>query len=76
MDFIERVFGIAPDSGSGSFELLLFAIPLLALGVVALRRRRRDAPGSDASISEASSGDAPGRGAARRDVRRNDTAGR
>jgi hypothetical protein len=24
MDFTERIFGISPDSGSGSFELLLF----------------------------------------------------
>ena len=25
MDFIEQIFGISPDGGSGSFELLLFA---------------------------------------------------
>jgi hypothetical protein len=52
MDFIERVFGIAPDRGSGSFELLLFTIPLLALGVVALRRRRREASRGDARRNE------------------------
>jgi hypothetical protein len=31
MDFIERIFGIAPDNGSGSLELLLFLIPLVGL---------------------------------------------
>ncbi len=28
MDFIERLFGIAPDGGSGTLEFLLFALPL------------------------------------------------
>lgn len=28
MDFIERIFGISPDGGSGAFEFLLFAIPI------------------------------------------------
>ena len=28
MDFIERLFGIAPDGGSGTLELALFLIPL------------------------------------------------
>lgn len=39
MDFIERIFGFAPDGGSGAFEFLLFAIPLI--GVIALWRRRQ-----------------------------------
>ncbi|MEO8297831.1 MAG: hypothetical protein ABI574_08490 [Burkholderiales bacterium] len=39
MDFIERLFGISPDGGSGWFEFLLFAIPLA--GVAWLWRRRR-----------------------------------
>jgi hypothetical protein len=39
MDFIERLFGIAPDGGSGWFEFLLFAIPLA--GVAWLWQRRR-----------------------------------
>lgn len=39
MDFIERIFGIAPDGGSGAFEFLLLAIPLI--GIVALWRRRQ-----------------------------------
>lgn len=44
MDFIERIFGFSPDGGNGSFELLLFAIPiagLLILGAAALRRAHR-----------------------------------
>jgi hypothetical protein len=43
MDFIERIFGMAPDGGSGSFELLLFLIPivgLIVLRIVVVRRRR------------------------------------
>lgn len=40
MDFIEKLFGISPDGGSGAFELLLFAIPIAALCWLALRRRR------------------------------------
>jgi hypothetical protein len=45
MNFIERIFGIAPDSGDGSLELLLFLVPLALIAVVALHhtRRRRDA---------------------------------
>lgn len=39
MDFIERVFGFAPDGGSGTIEFLLFALPLL--GVLAFRHRHR-----------------------------------
>jgi hypothetical protein len=31
MDFIERLFGFAPDGGDGSLELLLFAIPIAGL---------------------------------------------
>jgi hypothetical protein len=45
MDFIERIFGVTPDGGNGSFELLLFAIPLAGLAVIyllrALRKDRR-----------------------------------
>ena len=35
MDFLELLFGIAPDGGNGSFELLLFLIPLA--GILLLR---------------------------------------
>jgi len=38
MDFIERIFGFAPDGGNGMYELLLFIIPVL--GLIALARRR------------------------------------
>ena len=31
MNFIERLFGISPDGGSGSLEFLLFAVPLCAV---------------------------------------------
>jgi hypothetical protein len=39
MDFIERIFGISPDAGDGSLELLLFLIPIA--GIVALIYWRR-----------------------------------
>jgi hypothetical protein len=41
MDFIERIFGIAPDGGSGALEVLLFVIPLAGLAYLALRVRQR-----------------------------------
>ncbi len=31
MDFIERIFNISPDGGSGTLELLFFAAPVTAL---------------------------------------------
>ena len=39
MDFIEQIFGISPDGGSGLFELMLFAIPTLILVSLAARRQ-------------------------------------
>jgi hypothetical protein len=45
MDFIERLFGIAPDGGSGWFEFLLFAVPLA--GIAWLWQRRRAAHRKD-----------------------------
>jgi hypothetical protein len=39
MDFIEQIFGIAPDGGSGSLELLLLAVPLAGLAILGLVRR-------------------------------------
>ena len=44
MDFIERIFGISPDGGSGSLELLLFAIPIVGIMLVAMLRRTHKAP--------------------------------
>lgn len=41
MDFIEKIFGFAPDGGSGSLELLLFAIPIAGICYLVLRRRMR-----------------------------------
>ena len=44
MDFIERIFGIAPDGGSGSLEVLLFLLPVAGLYLLYRRRastRRR-----------------------------------
>lgn len=40
MDFIERIFGIAPDNGSGGIELLLLVLPFALLAYGALRRPR------------------------------------
>jgi len=40
MDFIERIFGIAPDGGSGLLEVLLFLIPVVGL-VMLWRARKR-----------------------------------
>jgi hypothetical protein len=41
MDFIERIFGISPDGGSGAFEFLLFAIPIAGIVFLVTRRARR-----------------------------------
>jgi hypothetical protein len=41
MDFIERIFGISPDGGSGLFEFILFAVPLAGIAFLYLRRRAR-----------------------------------
>lgn len=40
MDFIERIFGIAPDGGDGSLEFFLFALPIAGLIALALWRRQ------------------------------------
>jgi len=40
MDFIERIFGIAPDGGSGALELMLFLIPIVILVAVWAWRAR------------------------------------
>jgi hypothetical protein len=39
MDFIERLFAISPDAGSGAFEFILLGFPVLIL--VALTAYRR-----------------------------------
>jgi hypothetical protein len=40
MNFIERIFGISPDGGSGAFEFLLFAVPVISLYIVYKARSR------------------------------------
>jgi hypothetical protein len=44
MDFIEQIFGLAPDGGNGAFELLLFLIPIIGIVLLIQRRRRRGRP--------------------------------
>ena len=39
MDFIERLFGIVPDGGSGSLEFWLFFIPVVGLALLIKYRR-------------------------------------
>jgi hypothetical protein len=41
VDFIERIFGISPDGGDGTFEMLLFLVPLALIAAVMLGRWRR-----------------------------------
>jgi len=41
MDFIERLLGISPDAGTGVTELTIVLVPLLAIGLFAMRRRFR-----------------------------------
>ncbi|ESZ05505.1 hypothetical protein X735_32195 [Mesorhizobium sp. L2C085B000] len=37
MDFIERIFGIAPDGGDGTTELIYIAVPF-AVGAILVAR--------------------------------------
>jgi membrane protein implicated in regulation of membrane protease activity len=48
MDFIEQVFGLSPDGGSGWFEFLLFAIPLAGIAWLWRRRIKRQRRDDDA----------------------------
>ena len=42
MDFIERLFGLSPDNGDGSTEILWLVALAVAVAVfVYIRRRRR-----------------------------------
>jgi hypothetical protein len=47
MDFIERIFGIFPDGGSGALEVLLFLIPIA--GIIAIRLWRKRNPTSSSA---------------------------
>ena len=41
MDFIERLFGLSPDNGDGSTEILwLVVLAIVVVGFVYYRRRR------------------------------------
>ena len=40
MDFIERIFGIAPDAGSGSLEAALVVAALVVTTLVVMSRKR------------------------------------
>ena len=47
MDFIEKIFRISPDEGSGSFEVLLSLVLLVAYGLLlsgVLRSRNVSGP--------------------------------
>ena len=41
MNFVERLFGVSPDGGNGTFELLLFLVPLMVLGALWLGHRAK-----------------------------------
>ncbi|MGA2649611.1 MAG: hypothetical protein ABSF28_03770 [Terracidiphilus sp.] len=43
MDFIEKVFHIAPDGGTGVTELAFFIVLVLAMGLVVRRREQKHA---------------------------------
>jgi hypothetical protein len=40
MDFIEKIFGISPDGGSGLLEVLLFLLPIAGVLIVREWRKR------------------------------------
>ncbi len=44
MDFFERLFGISPDAGNGSLELVYLAVLALAVYAVTAWRRARRRP--------------------------------
>ena len=41
MDFIERIFGVSPDGGNGSLELLYILSIAAAITLASYRRYRR-----------------------------------
>jgi hypothetical protein len=49
MDFIERVFHVSPDAGSGMTELMFFMVPVLVCSLLLFRRIKRQRNNSDAS---------------------------
>jgi hypothetical protein len=56
MDFIEQIFGMAPDGGSGSLERLLLAVAVVAIvGLMARVFQRRQRRGLDHDHAEENS---------------------
>jgi hypothetical protein len=51
MDWIERWFGIAPDNGDGSLELLI-SLSVIAVGVLAIAHRHPQARAFLATLAE------------------------
>jgi len=49
MDFIERIFGLAPDGGSGATEVAIVLVPIVALALVAFVWNRSLVPGAPRS---------------------------
>ena len=49
MDFIERIFGISPDGGSGSFEMMLLFVP--AAAVIGFLFTDENASGSETDMT-------------------------
>jgi hypothetical protein len=41
MDFIEKIFSISPDGGSGSLEVLLFLVPIVGIYLLYRARSRK-----------------------------------
>lgn len=41
MDFIERLFGVSPDGGSGALEALLILVPIVGVLTLHFARKRR-----------------------------------
>jgi hypothetical protein len=40
MDFVEKLFGVSPDGGSGAFGLVLFLFPITGLSLLYVLRGR------------------------------------
>jgi hypothetical protein len=40
MDFIEKIFGISPDGGSGSLEMAILLAPMLLIAALVIVRRQ------------------------------------
>jgi hypothetical protein len=41
MDFMERIFDLSPDGGSGSFEMMLLFVPVAGLIRYLMYRRKK-----------------------------------